>query len=402
MDPVSPDPAAELEDLLALIKTGQLFAVQQWISEGRLFQQPPDESTRRDTQTHPLIQAVRSGFHSMVEVMAQAGGWRQEELDEAFELATSLHRPDIARLLRHNGATMAALDFVEICRSMNQSFMEEALRNGARPARENAFAQALLHFAAARPLLSFYRRMREEFPVLDGQAALAMAIAARKGKARVVAMLAWAGADPFREVPYELEEDNWDFGNDDSEYRSTTTAAEEAARSGKAEIIKSLKLRPTVEQARKLLENIDWRPSRDLVRALIAGLPDRNLNVSERGSCPALEALVRRRRPFSFRELSPEKEEEQAVGCIEELLDSGARWNPSPEEIGGVRRGLLEYDGLHIVRIVRLLLYTPGACDPAQVLDLCRTPTIRQRIHSADAALWGELNDLAGRAGQRC
>ena len=393
INPASQDIVSEIEELLALIKTGQLFAVQRWINEGRPLRLPPDVTIERGERLCPLAEAVESGFHSLVEVLVRAGGWSQDVLDEVFELATSSHRQDIAHLLRDNGATMAALDFEEVCRSMNQAFMEEALRNGADPKRENAFARALIRFGAARPLLNFYRRMRGEFPVLDGQAALALTIAARNKKARVAAMLAWAGADPFRMVPGNEDDDDWDFGDGSDRY--TTTAAEAAVGSGSVEIVKSLKLKPTAEQAREVLERIAWNPSRELVRAIIAALPDGNLNVSERGSCPALESLVRKRRPISFYGSSPEKEIERTVECIDDLLAAGARWNPPPEEIRDVRRCLLEHDDLYIVRIVRLLLYTPGACDPAHVLDLCRTPTIRQRIHSGDAELRLELAELA-------
>lgn len=290
----APEPLSEIEDLLTLIKTGQLFAVQRWIAEGRPLLTPPETETRHHGQLCPLYQAVRSGFHSLVEVLVRAGGWPQSQLDQTYELATSARRPDIACLLRVNGATMEALDFAEVCRSMNHDFMEESLRAGCSPGRENAFAQALNGCAAARPLLSFYRKMRSEFPALDEQAALALALAARAGKARAVALLAWAGADPFREVPYDLEDDNWDFSDRDS--RCITTAAEEAIGSGKVEIIKSLKLKPNASQAGELLKRVSWNPSRELVRTIIDILPGKNPNVSERGSCPALEELVGRRR----------------------------------------------------------------------------------------------------------
>ena len=393
MSPAAPESPSEIEDLLALIKTGQLFAVQRWIAEGRPLLPPPEAETRHNGQLCPLYQAVRSGFHSLVEVLVRAGGWPQSQLDEAYELATSAHRSDIARLLRDNGATMEALDFADVCRSMNQDFMEESLRAGCSPSRENAFAHALTGCAAARPLLSFYRRMRSEFPVLDQQASLALAQAARAGKARAAALLAWAGADPFLEVPYNLEDDNWDFSDRDNCF--TTTAAEEAIGSGKVEIVKSLKLKPNASQAGELFKRVSWNPSRELVRAILGILPDKNPNVSERDSCPALEALVSRRSPWGYGRLTPEKEDERAIQCIDELLTAGARWNPPPDDFRHIRRGLLERDGLYPVRIIRLLLYTPGACDARHVLELCRTPKFRERFHSADIELWKEITVLS-------
>lgn len=393
MPPAAPESPSEIEDLLALIKTGQLFAVQRWIAEGRPLQPPSEVETRHNGQLCPLYQAVRSGFHSLVEVLVRAGGWSQAQLDDAYELATSARRSDIAHLLRDNGATMEAIDFAEVCRSMNQDYMEQALRSGCSPTRENAFARALNGCAAARPLLSFYRRMRSEFPVLDAQASLALAQAARAGKARAAALLAWAGADPFIEVPYNLEDDDWDFSDRDNCF--TTTAAEEAIGSGKVEIIKSLKLKPDAAQADKLFRRISLSPSRELVRTMIGILPDKNPNVSERGSCPALETLVGRRRPFGYGRLTPEQEDERAIECIDELLTAGARWNPPPDDFRYIRRGLLERDNLYAVRIIRLLLYTPGACDARHVLELCRTPKFRERFHSSDIELWKEITVLS-------
>lgn len=403
MSAPTPESADEIADLLDLIRTGQLFAVQTWNADRRPL--PPATiaggSAHPPAVTCPLRQAVQSGFHSMVEILVAAGGWPQWLLDEAFERASSAHRPDIAHLLRANGATLRALNFEEVCRSMNQNFMEEALRGGCSPSEGNAFAHALVRTGAARPLLSFYKRARAEFPVLEGQAALALSALAREGKARAVALLAWAGADPFRKVPYDLDDDDWSFDQENPDERHhTITAAESAMWSAKADVIKALKLKPNAEQARPLLALVQYNHSPDLLRALLDLLPGRDTNVSERGSSPALEGLVARRRPWIGygSRTTPQQEDEQAAECMDELLKAGARWNPPFEELRDIRRALLEHEGVHVARVLRLLLYTPGVCDRAQVLELCRTSAIRQRIHSGDPELLKELTEFARRA----
>lgn len=390
MNSLPSDSAADLEDLLVLIKTGQLFAVQQWLASHQLQHLPPEGTKGRS----PLLEAIESGFHSMVEVLVKAGGWPQEQLNAAFDVATTSRRSDIAALLRQSGATMEGLDFGEVCRSMNQNFMEEALRNGCNPSKENAFAYALVRTAAARPLLSMYRKMRSEFPELDKQAALAMAMCAREKKARATALLAWAGANPFLEVPYDLADDDWSF-SEKEEWHHTTTAAECAAASGKAEIVKSLKLKPTLNQARELLARTGWSPSKELMQVVLSLVPGKDLNISERGSCPTLESLVKRSSFSGYFGNQSGKEDEEAVACIEELLDAGAKWNPKPDEIRYIRRSLFEHEPLYAVRVVRLLLYTKGACDPKTMLELCRTPKARQRLHAGDPELWQELTTLA-------
>lgn len=391
MNSLLPDSdSAELEDLLGLIKTGQLFAVQQWLASHQL-----QHSTDREAKIRcPLLEAVESGFHSMVEVLVKAGGWPQAQMNAAFDVATKNRRPDIAALLRQSGATMERMDFGEVCQSMNQTFMEDALRNGCSPSKGNAFAEVLVRSAAARPLLSMYRRMRSEFPELDKQAALAMAMCAREKKARATALLAWAGADPFLEVPYELEDDDWNFSRE-KEWRNTTTAADCAVSSGKEEIVKSLKLKPTHEQARELLARAGWSPSKDLMQLVLSLLPDKNLNISKQGSCPTLESLVQHSSMARYFGDQSDKEDNEAVACIEALLDAGAKWAPPAESIRNTRRCLFEHAPLYVVRVVRLLLYTPGASDPKAVLELCRTPKARRQLHAGDSELWQELTALA-------
>jgi len=90
MNSLPSDSAAELEDLLVLIKIGQLFAVQQWLASHQLQQLLEGETKSRC----PLLEAVASGFHSMAEVLIKAGGWPQAQLNAAFDAATSSRRAD--------------------------------------------------------------------------------------------------------------------------------------------------------------------------------------------------------------------------------------------------------------------------------------------------------------------
>jgi 23S rRNA C2498 (ribose-2'-O)-methylase RlmM len=100
--------------------------------------------------------------------------------------------------------------------------MEQQLRAGTNPNDGNVFAQ-VLDSKKARPLLGFFRQFRAEFPALEDQAALALAEAVKHRQVRWVALLAWAGADPFRPVPNSLDE-TFPVDPDDC-----TTAAREAA-----------------------------------------------------------------------------------------------------------------------------------------------------------------------------
>jgi len=108
-----------------------------------------------------------------------------------------------------------------VCELLDLTMMERHLRAGTDPNKDNVFARVLCS-AKARPLLGFYKQFREEFPALDDQAALALSEAVRNNQVRWTALLAWAGADPLRPVPYEIDDP---FPVDPD---SSTTAAEQA------------------------------------------------------------------------------------------------------------------------------------------------------------------------------
>ncbi len=88
-------------------------------------------------------------------------------------------------------------------------------------------------------------------------------------------------------------------------------------------------------------------------------------------------------------------QQDDAVGdCLEILLDAGARWNPDPERLGSSRRDLIRNSSRYVVRIIRLLLYVPGAADRALIAELCRTPVVLRKIYESDKVLGKEIDEL--------
>lgn len=78
---------------------------------------------------------------------------------------------------------------------------------------------------------------------LDDQAALALAEAVRNNQVRWAALLTWAGADPVRYVPTDLDQ-RFPVDPDDC-----TTAAREAVWRGSPKLTKALHLKPDCAQA---------------------------------------------------------------------------------------------------------------------------------------------------------
>ncbi|MBW7894682.1 MAG: ankyrin repeat domain-containing protein [Opitutaceae bacterium] len=383
----------DIAQALTFVTEGKLFALQQWVAEGKRVQ----AGDFNDHRFCCLHRACERGFHSIVEVLLKVDGWSQEEKDSALTGAMHASRLDLVELLLAHGARVTAIDFEDLCRTLNIELMTRFLEAGVDPAADNAFARALDEFKA-RPLLRFYRDQVEKYPSLKGQISLALAEAVREKKTRWAALLVWAGADPFMTVPDELYGD-WDFG----EYGGRV-AAEIACHSGEPDLVKVLKLRPDPQTRQELLSRVLWNPSAEIVRHLIKKVPASELNLGSRQSCKAVEDIVERR-PWSFGypSMSHTQQDDAVADCLEILLDAGARWNPDPGRLGSVRRDLIRNSSRYVVRILRLLLYVPGAADRALVAELCRTPVIQRKIYEGDRVLGKEIDELLAetRAGQR-
>ena len=385
----TPRPSPELEEFLSLVKTGRLFELQAWSRLGRKIphsDHPPKHC--------PLCKAVEAGFHSMVDFLLGLGNWTQPELDAALNQAIEARRTDLAELLQDHGAAATSIDFEMLCRTAQPELIERFLRAGADPSRDNAFARALSEIKA-RPLLRFYRSLKDEFPALHAQASLALAHAVSEKQVRWVALLAWAGADPFMNVPFDLYSD-WNLSDDD-----TWTAAHSACFSGNYELMKVLKLKPTPEQALDLLESAVWHPSVDVVKELLRKTPAIDLNKGDPPSCAAVERLIDTAVLSPIPGYHTGRGTIEAATCLGLLLDAGARWQPEQSRIKSIRRALLTHSSDYIIRVLRLLIHTPGAADKKALLELCNSPVLRGKI-SHDRPLLKDIEALRLQAGQRC
>jgi hypothetical protein len=369
----------DIKHLLNLVDEGRVFAIEKLVSEGGRVCDPQ----LNDFRDCPLEHAVARGAHSTLEVLLRRKDWSEDSLGSALESAMHSGRLDLVDLLLSAGADVRAIDFADVCRTVDLALMDRFLRLGVDPGRGNAFARALDEIKA-RPLLAFYKSHQEEFPELHRQASLALAHAVDEKKHRWTALLRWAGADPMMEVPADLYHD-WNF-----ERQLSRTAAIRAVMSRDGLLVKSLKLRPNPEEAQELLRYAAFFPSRDVFEQLVRVLPDGSLNAGERKSCSAVEYLVDHH-GFSFGPIRQEDQDAAMAATLEYLLERGARWNPEPRHIGSIRRSLGKLDSRYVVRVLRLLIYTPGAADPTALAELLRTPSLKAKVAACDSQLAKEI-----------
>jgi hypothetical protein len=366
-----------------LIKSGRLYSLKDWL-EG---------DGQKSNLSVPawislLEESIETGFHSMVELLLNARAWSAEELCDPLNRSLWNMRLDLTELLLTARASVAKVDFSDVCRTMNIELMKRFLRGGVDPSRQNGFACALDRHKA-KPLLGFYRAMRLEFPALDAQAALALRVTVSEKNVRWAALLRWAGADPLRPVPWDLS-GAWDDPD------NQTTAASVACWRGSQEIMKVLRIQPTPDEAIKLLEDTASAAAPELMRFILSFIGRDRINDPEQLTSRALEQLVRwEYRHYGWESGTQAEEEKRRLECIELLLDAGAQWRPNEDELRYFRRGLSRNSARYVVQVVRLLLYTPGVCEIRHVWELCRTDKIRTLIRSADVPLWDELATLS-------
>jgi len=385
--PRRPPIPEDIKEMIALITRGKLFELRDLLVKGRRVRCPE----LGHEAAHCLLLACEIGFHSLVEVLLTTAEWEQMDKDHALTKALQHKRLDLVELLLTNGADPKSADFADVCTTVNVKLMERFLKAGCDPEAKNAFARGLDE-TKARPLLRFLRSHGSARPGLRKQASLALACAAEEQKVRWAAMLVWAGADPLMKVPNSLYDD-WDFSEDDGD-----TAAEIACRSGNAELVKVLKLKPSGEEARWLLSIAVIRLSPEVLAELLRVVPKNLINSGDSPSCAAIEDFFARE-PRSLWGNYPDSERTaRSMECLEMLLEAGAQWRPDPDGIKRMRRDFLKTSPRYAVRVIRLLLYVPHAVDRNVVLEFCDDPRIRRLIDDGDRRLGKEMRVMERQA----
>jgi hypothetical protein len=127
----------DLKELIKLIRSGKLFAVQDWIAASKRYTLPEGNFT-----ISPLQAALDTGFHSMVEILLRAGV-EQEDMDDAIYRVVLDSRLDLVELLAAHGADPEIVDAETVIRSGNPPLirwfvehgmdLEEDCRGGALP-----------------------------------------------------------------------------------------------------------------------------------------------------------------------------------------------------------------------------------------------------------------------------
>jgi hypothetical protein len=176
------------------------------------------------------------GFHSLVNVLLEAGAPQCEGKYRALDDAVSLRRPDLVELLFRHGAKVDDVPMRFVLETWEPEMVELFLSRGASLERERPVAWALM--AKIRPTLGLLKRFGSQQPDLMTQATFALRHHAYEGNAKWTALLLWAGADPCEPGPYRFE----DLDGEPDEDDEPRNAVELAVAADKLELLKIPKM----------------------------------------------------------------------------------------------------------------------------------------------------------------
>lgn len=385
-----------LAPLIELCKAGRLFDVQAWIAAGKPVNLPPPPAKGRRPKS-PLEVAIDRGFHSLVQVLLEAGAVQEPEGYKApMYQALRARRFDIVQLLVEHGFDPKTINMSEVFETWDRETMEYFIERGADLKTGHPFAWAF--YERIRTALGVYKRCRERMPELQEQVDIALRHHCKEGNLKWVSLMLWAGADPFKPGPDEPGEEP------DEDYGGLSAIAYAALRDHYEVLeLKPIRTKLPGPDPVGLMSNLtSGRGLEILKRLLEKGLDP---NDQENGGCSAIRSCLERmswpilsrsytweyltRRDRDDRSLDSDEARDQ-LKAIHLLAKHGAKWKPKDkEEIGLARRSLLKMTPDYAVEFVWIMAGYQ-ACERECVKELLRTPSIR----SHTAAHRGRLEEL--------
>lgn len=362
---------------LWLCRNGMLFEVQDWLDEGKSTLRPEEK------RTSALASAAARGFHSLVRVLLQRGEFEPPEIATALWEACHRGFYEVAKLLVRHGAPANEIEFCDLCsHGVDREFLAFMLDHGADPSLNDGFAWELVT-RKTKPLLGLFFEYRERLPALEIQASRALRECVEKNSERGIALLAWARVDPLLKVS-----DNpcMDAAEDDKDFYES--AAQAAVRTGNLKALRTLKVRPSQDQLRELLDDTTWRCEPKILRHLLRFADDTEiLNDRPDGTCSILTGAMEVF-PHSWSNLLGRQGDRKRLIFVRVLTRHGAKWGPDPEfGLGGLRRRIYENDATFAVPLARFMWENPENFPRELLVELVSKPKYKQWILKEDRRL---------------
>jgi len=349
----------DLKELSSLCGAGKLFAVQEWIRIGRRYRLPDGHFT-----TSPLRISIRSGFHSLVEVLLRAGV-SQEEKNEALARAVWDRNLDIVELLREYGADITAIDPEEVLWSRDPAIIRWFIANGMDLETTELIATAFRD--KQREFLGIYMDLRDQIPSARKQAAMALRYHAEQGNLKWVSLLLWAGADPRLSVP-RIEKRDWEEDEEDQ------SALKVAIRYGGVEIVKKIGLDPQRDDVTWLLNQYFIPAKPEIIEFLIKAGAD--VTAIDSDVVDSVFCSFRWGLETGF--MGDPVRTEEALRCMEILGSHGVRWSGQDKyRLLRLRRTLARIRPSEAIRYLQRITNSK-IIEPAVLKEVMRTPRLQE------------------------
>ena len=361
----------ESKALLALCRAGKLYDVERWIESGKSIQTSPS------IKKTPLLAAVDTRFHSLVELLARNEP-RQEVKDRALAEAVEARRLDMVQVLVENGARIHSVPLADVLLTWDRALIQFFLDGGADSVTGNPFLIAFQNRVqrALRPFVDYKKAHPEFADALQAQTDRALRHFAYQADLKWISLLMWAGANP-RSLGPDLD----DRYADDPDCH--TTALREACSKGSLDTLKKLKPDPRLDNLSDLLGAAALSDSKELIDYLLhlGAQP----NDKPDGGSSALDRCLwhlpwEDRNTFTSKQLASKYALQGGLARIERLLAAGAQWRPSDlDGTKSVRQMLCKCEPAVTVTLMKLFAKYKAA--PEGLLEeLLDTPRMRGHL----------------------
>lgn len=349
------------KELNALIRAGKVFAVQDWIAQGKPVSAP-------DSVRTPLLAAVAAGSHSMVELILQAGVTAQEK-DDALMQSVVDGRRDLLEMLITSGAEPRSLSFDEVRHFARSDIFKTLLSHGLS-AEHSSIASGLVR--QDEDDLLFFSLHRSRIPGLQQKGDIALrGFVEERGRhcdVKWVKALLEAGANPRARVPHIARwsepEENW----------GTAFDASVAYAAGAVTLIFGIDA--TADNLDDLLFTAGVTENWKLFDALIAlganpNSPGKESNLLEAAFDALRHALSHHNRRKNAVKITMDQ--------AERILRAGGRWGPGADGIRNLKTILRRLSAPRGIALVAALRET-NALGDGVLHALLTDPAVADRL----------------------
>ena len=367
-------PWEEIKRLNELCKDGRLFDVQDWIQSGKPIN--PRQPEKRNRRRSPLEIAIDNGFHSLVQILLEAGAIIADDRYNALEQAVIKRRLDIVTMLVEHGADVNSVAMYNVFETWDPKIMDYFIEHGADMETDYPLAEALC--MRIRTGLGIIKRHKHRFPSFQEQSNIALRYHCKKGDLKWVSLMLWAGADPYAKG-FDIDE----IGHDPD--KEKMCALEYAALYDHLDIfkLKQIKLDPKHPVAQSLLDYACFSSeSNILVSLLDKGFDpqeqqDQGTHLIQRCLWTMIGFWDTPSRGYGpMRDFDSHRAREK-MKMIHLLARHGARWEPLEKGIiKDARAVLLKMKPDYTVEFIWIMVQYK-ASNRECIEELIRTPSIK-------------------------